>query len=96
MHMSAAWICASQVQDFACKTYMALSLGDNDYDDDDVCVRRVTSSVWQWPKKLQPEFLRMPRRPRPLPPLSAEGKPPHLHLRGVHVVFTVALHVSTC
>ncbi len=65
---------------------MAVSLGnndDNDDDDHDVCVHRVMNSVWQWPKKLRPELLRMARRPRPLPPLSAEGKPPHPHLKGV-------------
>ena len=84
MHMSAAWICASQVQEFACKTCMAVSLGNNDDDDNDgVCVRRVMNSVWHWPKKLRPELLRMARRPRPLPALNAEGKSPHAHLKGV-------------
>ena len=96
--MSTAWICTSQVQEFACKTCMALSLSHLDNDDNDVCVRRVMSSVWHWPKKLQAELLRMPRRPTPLPPLSAEGKTPHPHLNGRYVngVSAVALHVSTC
>ena len=62
----------------------AMPLGIQDIDDDyDVCVHRVMSSVWHWPKKLQAELPRMPRRPTPLPPLSAEGKPPHPHLNGV-------------
>ena len=49
------------------------------------------SNVWHWPKKLQAELLRTPRRPRPLPPLSAEGKPPHPHLHTVSM-WSLLLH----